>query len=260
MTEILTGTSGFSFRDWKGTVYPNDLPPREQLRWYANHLPLVELNFTFYRMPDETTLSDMQSRVPMGFRFSVKAHKSLTHEISDGWEQEAIQLKQALRPMTDSATLVCTLFQFPYSFKYTGENRRYLARLLDVCGDTKPAVEFRHADWIRTSVLDELKARNATLVCPDLPPIRNLPRFRPRATSSLGYMRLHGRNTADWWTGTNETRYHYRYSDSELQNIADNARAIADEVETLVIAFNNHFAGNAFHNAVDLRRLIDSGG
>ncbi len=258
MVQILTGTSGYSFRDWSGTVYPGELSPQDWLNWYSQHLSLVELNFTFYRMPDKQALSKLQSRVPRGFRFSVKAHRSLTHDRADSWKENATHLRQALQPMIDSGSLVSTLFQFPYSFKYSIENRRYLADLLEVCENTRPAVEFRHTDWIRTRVLDGLTERNAAIVCPDLPPLRNLPRFRPRATSSIGYLRLHGRNTEHWWTGTNESRYYYRYSDSELHNIADNALTIADEVDTIVIAFNNHFAGNAFHNALQLQTILDS--
>lgn len=260
MAQILTGTSGYSFRDWRATVYPADLPSERQLQWYATHLPFVELNFSFYRMPDQRFLSKMQSRVPTGFRFAVKAHRSLTHEVSEQWMQRASELREALRPMKDAGSLISTLFQFPYSFKYTVENRRYLSRLIEVCAATKPAVEFRHADWIRTAVFDELARRNVTVVCPDLPPLANLPRFRPIATSSVGYIRLHGRNTEHWWSGTNETRYHYCYSDAELRNIARNARSLAGEVETLVIAFNNHFAGNAFNNAVKLNTMFDSYG
>ncbi len=260
MAQILTGTSGFSFRDWKGTVYPPNLPPHQQLEWYASRLPFVELNFTFYRMPESNTLSRMRSRVPEGFRFSVKAHGSLTHDRSRDWEREAGRLKDALNPMTESGALICTLFQFPFSFKYTNENRQYLAHLLDACRDTKPAVEFRHPDWIRNSVFEGLAERDVTLVCPDLPPIKDLPHVQPRATSLLGYLRLHGRNVDNWWTGTNETRYHYRYSPGELRSIADTARSIADDVDSLVVAFNNHFTGNAFHNAVELQAILGTPG
>ncbi len=255
-SEILVGTSGFSFSDWKGAVYPESLPSSEWLSWYAARLRFVELNVTFYRMPDERFLQRLLERVPAGFRFAIKANRSLTHEIATDWHGALESFRSAIRPIMTAGRLEATLFQFPYRFHYSGSNRRYLAALCEAASDLTPAIEFRHSEWFRDSVYEGLRRREATLVWPDLPRLRNLPRLRPIVTTPRGYLRLHGRNSQTWWSGTNESRYHYRYSDDELRELNQEIAPVLPELETLVVAFNNHFEGNAFFNAVAFDSIL----
>ncbi len=255
-SDILVGTSGFSFSDWKGPVYPASLPSSEWLSWYAARLRFVELNVTYYRMPDQRFLQNLLERVPARFRFAIKAHRSLTHEVSADWGNDLETFRSAIKPIAAAGRLAATLFQFPYRFHYTEANRRYLAALCEAASDITPAIEFRHAEWFRESVYDGLRRRGATLVWPDLPRLRNLPDLRPVVTSSLGYLRLHGRNSQTWWNGTNESRYHYRYSDDELRELQHEIAAVLPDLETLLVAFNNHFEGNAFFNALAFDTML----
>lgn len=252
----LVGTSGFSFPDWKAAVYPARLSRSEWLSWYAERLRFVELNVTFYRMPDSRFFDRLLERVPAGFRFAVKAHRSLTHDTTADWGKAIESFRSAIEPVITAGRLEATLFQFPYRFHYTGENRRYLAALCEAASDLAPAVEFRHAEWFRDSVYAGLRRREATLVWPDLPALRNLPHLRPVATTAGGYLRLHGRNTQTWWSGTNESRYHYRYSDDELREVYERIAPVLPALDSLVVAFNNHFEGNAFYNALEFDALL----
>lgn len=237
-------------------MYPRGLANSERLPWYSQRLNMVELNFSFYRMPDAQMLESMAARVPETFRFVVKAHRSLTHEIEPDWSKQLTLLREALRPFVERRNLAGTLLQFPYRFHYTAENRRYLADLCESSEGMNPAVEFRNSQWIRQSVIDGLSARDTTFVVPDLPRLKNLPVFHPIATTDTLYVRLHGRNSDTWWNGTNDTRYYYRYSHEELAATADSLGPRLQEVDAVIVAFNNHFQGNAFDNAVEMSQIL----
>lgn len=256
MPDTLVGTSGFSFSDWNGPVYPPDITPEQRLPWYAARLNMVELNFSFYRMPDAHMLESMAERVPETFRFVVKAHRSLTHEIESDWQQRLAVLREAVRPLSERRILAGTLLQFPYRFHYTHVHRHYLADLCELCKGINPAVEFRNAEWVRHSVLEGLSTRDTTFVVPDLPKLKNLPEFHPLATTDTIYARLHGRNRETWWKGTNDTRYHYRYGDQELAEMARALQGDPNNGQRLIVAFNNHFEGNAFDNAIRMSQML----
>ncbi|MFO7848536.1 MAG: DUF72 domain-containing protein, partial [Spirochaetia bacterium] len=129
MGNYYIGTSGFSYRDWEGPFYPPHLGKEEYLSYYSRHFSFVELNFTYYRPPDAPVMEKMTTRVPEGFLFSVKAHKSLTHERKAAWKDETDAFIEGIAPLAEGDKLAGVLLQFPYSFHYTRENRTYLADL-----------------------------------------------------------------------------------------------------------------------------------
>lgn len=260
MLETRIGTSGFSYRDWQNTVYPTDLDSRSRLHWYAQRLSMVELNFSFYRMPLAAQLERMAAEVPKDFSFVVKAHRSLTHETTSNVKDDCARFADALRPLIERTQLSGTLVQLPYRFHYTRENRCYLASLLTYLEKVAPAVEFRNDEWQIEPVYRELVQRNVPLVWTDMPRLKGLPRLEPVATAQTGYLRLHGRNDATWWHGTNETRYHYKYGINELCGIIDTITPQLPKLNTLIVAFNNHFGGNSFTNAKELSGIITRAG
>jgi uncharacterized protein YecE (DUF72 family) len=148
MAEILIGTSGYDYSEWVGPVYPEGTPKKSFLSTYALLFPTVELNFSYYAMPKAENLANMLAIAGKSLTFSIKAHKSLTHKIdASKWEEEAKIYLKAIEPLLKEARLEAVLFQFPYSFHYTPENRRYLDRLLKFFKDVPLAVEFRTSDW-----------------------------------------------------------------------------------------------------------------
>lgn len=253
---VLVGTSGYSYDDWVGPVYPPGTPKGSFLPLYASQFPVVELNFTYYSQPEARALARMVQSTPPGFRFAVKAHRSITHDVTEGWRRDAESFRAGIAPLVEAGRLASVLLQFPYSFAYTEKSRRHLAGLCDALQGLPLAVEFRKSDWIREGVLRGLRERGAALVSVDEPA---LPRLLPpvvEVTADIAYFRLHGRNAATWWTGDNASRYDYLYSREELGEWVQRVKEISMRVRVLLIFFNNHWRGQAVQNARDMRELL----
>ncbi len=157
---ILAGTSGFSYKEWRGSFYPEDMKPEGMLSYYAERFDTVELNNTFYRLPNEKVLVQWSEQVPDGFRFALKASRAITH------------LKR-LKDVTDPVEYLCRvtrtlgarrgpiLFGLPPNMKADPE--RLLALLALVPPDVRSAIEFRHPSWHDDAVFDILREFNAAL-------------------------------------------------------------------------------------------------
>ena len=129
---ILIGTSGFSYSDWIGPFYPPGLPQRDQLGFYAREFSTVEVNITYYRIPEPRLVQGWAAKTPERFLFSVKAYQGLTH---DREAPDFSGFAQAIRPLAEAGKLACVLAQFPYSFHPIAENRAYLRRVRDGLAD-----------------------------------------------------------------------------------------------------------------------------
>ncbi len=256
MAVIYVGTSGYSYSDWVGPVYPPGTQQRDFLELYAREFSMVELNFSFYGRPTAEQLARMAARAGDRMIFSVKAHQSLTHERPEDPGPEAAALRAAVAPLAERSRLGAVLLQFPFSFHYDVASRRYLDRLCRSLDGLPAAVEFRNREWQRESVLQALTERKVAFVNVDQPELPQLLEASDAATSDLGYLRFHGRNKANWWTGDNATRYDYLYSDGELEGWLDRVKAILRRARTVLIAFNNHFRGQAVQNARMMKDLL----
>ncbi len=261
MGSIIVGTSGYSYDDWVGPVYPPGTSRHEFLEHYARRFRMTELNFTYYRQPEPSSLRSIAARTPPGFLFTVKAHRSLTHDRGADWRSEADRFASAVSALEAVPSseptgahrrenkLAGVLLQFPFSFHYEPDNRRYLASVTDALAHCRLFVEFRNAEWDQESVWREMERREVGLVVPDLPALEGLPRTPARLTAPWGYVRFHGRNAAQWWSGTNVTRYDYLYREDELDGWVGPVTSMAANAEAVIVAFNNHFAGQAVENA-----------
>ncbi len=249
-TELCVTTAGYSYSDWVGPVYPPGTPSGDFLPLFAERFSSVEINFTYYRMPSAHALETIAAKVPTHFRFVVKANKTLTHDRPADPSPLAAQFASELAPLRERKMLGGVLMQFPYSFRYTDTNRLYLDRLLNAFGHNgRRFVEFRHAEWQQSSVIDGLADRNVGLVNVDLPALRGLPAAQEHITAATAYLRLHGRRTDTWWHGTNVTRYDYLYNNTELGQIKSRVKKLATGAQLVFVVFNNHFAGKAVANA-----------
>jgi len=257
MAEILIGTSGYSYHEWVGPVYPAGTRQKDYLSIYAGMFPTVELNFSYYQMPKVHNLEKMLEDGGGNITFAIKAHKSLTHEVKAGqWEDEAKAYIEAIEPMRKAGRLEAVLFQFPYSFRYTPENRRYLDELLRCFKDVPKAVEFRKADWYGGKVIDGMKSRGVPLVSLDMPDLPKLPPQSDLVTAPVAYIRLHGRNCAAWWGSDEHARYDYEYTDGELEAITARIERIAEIAHRVLVYLNNHPFGKAVRNAQTLERML----
>ncbi len=255
---ILIGTSGYSYDDWVGPVYPPGTASKDFLRLYAQQFALTELNFSYYRQPDARTVARMVHATPDTFRFTIKGHKTLTHETGGDLEAESRTFKEGIRPLVEAGRLACVVMQFPYSFHYTTGTRKYLDSVCRQFERLPTAVEFRHVSWAVDSVFAELEKRRVTLVAVDAP---SLPRLFPTldvvTNPDFFYIRFHGRNTAGWRSGTMQKKFDYNYSEEELQEwIERRIEPMTRQSGHGFVFFNNHVGAQAPRNAQTMVRLL----
>jgi uncharacterized protein YecE (DUF72 family) len=253
---ILLGTSGYSYEDWIGPFYPQGLAKREYLSFYAREFPVVELNFSYYTQPAAANLKRMIEKIPEGFRFTIKAHQSLTHALSEDLPKEIEHYKQGIQPLAEAGCLAAVLFQFPYSFHYTPECRKHLQRLCEGFSELPKAVEFRNSEWQRDSVYRGLEEWNTALVNVDEPRLPKLPKPTEVVSADLAYLRFHGRNRTNWWKGDNVSRYDYLYSSEELSEWLPMIERMLSKARLLLVIFNNHSRGQAIQNARQLQGML----
>ncbi len=255
--DVRVGTSGYSFKDWVGSFYPPGTKPAEQLPYYARHFDCLEVNVTYYRVPDAALLQSMLQRTPVGFDFLVKLHGDMTHKRS---RDDALykEFNAALAPLVDAGRLQGLLAQFPYSFKNTQENRAFLAEMCERVAPQRVFVEFRHAGWIVEAIFPWLRQLDVGYVCVDEPDLPGLVPPVLRATTDVGYVRLHGRNAVTWFDAGPDKgdRYDYLYSDTELREWVHKIRQLVQETRTTYVFFNNCHAGKAPANAQALKDLL----
>jgi uncharacterized protein YecE (DUF72 family) len=182
---VRAGTSGFSYKEWKGSFYPDKLQSSGMLRFYASALPAVEINNTFYRMPKPDVLAGWAEQVPADFRFVLKASRRITHQqqLRDSMDSVAYLFKVAAI-LEDRLGPV--LFQLPPFLKKNVELLRdFLAVLPD---GFRAAFEFREASWFDDEVYAALAEHNAALVGGDMDDPRRAPPLV--ATADWGYLRF----------------------------------------------------------------------
>ncbi len=252
---IHLGVSGWSYDDWIGPVYPADLPRREWLAFIAQQVDAIEVNVTFYRIPQARMVQGWADRTPEHFLFAAKAHRSLTH---DRTEPDFSGFLESLKPLAAAGKLACVLAQFPYSFHATQESREYLLRLADAFRAVPTVVEFRNRKWITEETFDLLEETGLGYCSLDQPRFSNLVPPIARATSAIGYVRLHGRNAEKWWRHEQAwERYDYTYSDEELREWVPKLRSLESSAPTVLVLANNHYRGQSLDTVRKLRALLE---
>jgi uncharacterized protein YecE (DUF72 family) len=285
------GTSGWSYPSghgtWNGLFYPATRSAKhgtkgfDELRFYAEHFDTVEVNTTFYGQPRAEVTRSWAARTPPAFEFSVKLYQKFTHPkmfkdaalkaapgatgslldvLAQVTPSDLDDFKSGIDPLASSGKLGALLAQFPPSFKNDEASRDYLSHLLRAFADYPMAVELRHRSW-SDAIADTVSMLNvfgAAWVQIDEPKFRFSIRqnFLPNVTSFY-YMRLHGRNAAQWWRhDKSEDRYNYLYSSAELQEFADIAGAAKALVKKSYLYTNNHFSAKSVVNAVMLKAQL----
>ena len=180
---ILVGTSGWSYKEWKGSFYPADLPADDMLRHYAGRLPAVEINNSFYRIPKEKVLLEWAEQVPPGFRFVLKASRRITHVNRLSAADDSLDyFLRTVNCLGDRRGP--TLFQCPPSLRKDLELLRdFLAR---VPRTWQTAMEFRHESWFDEEVYEALRGHEVALVTVD----EDEATTPLVPTASWGYLRL----------------------------------------------------------------------
>jgi uncharacterized protein YecE (DUF72 family) len=246
MGRCFIGTSGYVYKHWRGLFYPQALPAREWLPFYAERFHTVELNNPFYRLPSKAVFSAWRRTVPPGFVFAVKASRYLTH--LKRLKQPSDPLRRFLtRAATLQATLGPVLFQLPGQFHLDVDRLRRFLRVLgrqrSVPG-LRAVLEVRHESWLVPDVFELLACANVALCLHDW---REAP-VRGPVTAEFVYIRRHG------------TRHRYGGSYSDAMLRAD-ARAIGGwlrQGRDVYVYFNNDGHAHAVSNAQRLAHLLQS--
>jgi uncharacterized protein YecE (DUF72 family) len=183
---VLVGTSGYSYAPWKGSFYPEKLPAAKMLAYYAEHLPTVEINNTFYRMPAAEMVQGWGAQTPENFTFVLKSPKRITHE------KRLLDPQDACKRFYDTAAVLGpklgpTLFQLPPNMKKDLPRLTdFLAAVRAVAPQARPAFEFRHPSWFEDDVYAALRAQQAALCIAEAEDLAT----PLEATTSWGYLRL----------------------------------------------------------------------
>lgn len=287
---IHVGTSGWHYPGgrgtWNGVFYPARRPKGfDELAYYAEHFDTVEVNATFYRQPDPAHAAAWLQRTPPTFTFAVKLYQKFTHPDmylkkhgTTEWDVTSGDLdvfRAGIEPLASAGRLLAILLQFPPSFHADDAARAYVAWLLTALADYPLAVELRHRSWsdeaaatralldahrAAWALIDEPKFASSVrqdLHRPTTKLVETLLPAGPRPSAPLCYVRLHGRNAAQWWDhGDAEDRYDYLYSATELAPFAEAALEAETAGRRVAVYFNNHFSSKAPANAAVLRHQL----
>jgi len=254
---VKIGTSGYSFDDWRGTFYPKDIDKGKMLDHYVQHFDTVEINSTYYGIPHPRIFENMVKKAPPGFDFMVKVPSTFTHRRTE-LEKDRLNFLEAVKPLSESQKLAGLLAQYPYSFKFSSETLDFVAKCRRAVHPHRLFVEFRHTGWVNRNMYDRLRGDGIGYVSVDEPQLPGLLKPDCFATTDTAYIRLHGRNSEQWWDG-GPLRYDYSYSDAELEYWKEKIRKIMAKVRMVYVYFNNCHLGQAAQDAGRFAAMLREG-
>jgi uncharacterized protein YecE (DUF72 family) len=270
---VRIGTAGWSYKDWDGIFYPSGMQRRKQhpLEYLSRFFDTVEINTSFYG-PLKPELAKLWCRkveaVNKNFLFTAKLYRAFTHSPMSLTEptsaasirptdQDEIRTREGLDAIANEGRLGALLIQFPVSFKNTSLNREYLERLLRQFIEYPRVVEVRHSSWNDAQTLASFTQNNVGFCNIDQPVIGRSLSPTEHVTGSIGYIRLHGRNYAQWFDSDNRNdRYNYLYNHPELAGWKERIESVAERAQTTYVITNNHFESKAGVNALELKAMI----
>ncbi len=241
--ELRIGCSGWNYAHWRnGVFYPPRLPPREWLRYYAEQFDTVEINTTFYRLPQASAVVRWVAATPSSFRFAVKVSRYITHiKRLTEVDRHLPLLYERVEPLMRSSKCGPFLWQLPPNFRY--DRARLASTLASLADRQRHAFEFRHPSWFREETYSLLREHRVALVIADRPEVHSFQ--TDEVTAEFTFVRLHagtrGRNG--------------NYSRSELDRWAERLAGWSERVDVYAY-FNNDWEGYAIKNALHLKRRL----
>lgn len=260
LARLWIGPSGWSYPDWRGCVYP--AAPRRAFKPLAligKLFRAVEVNSSFYAIPTPRTTAAWPDLVPAEFRFAFKLTRIFTHERIEFPSRQAVAaFHEAVRPVREAGRLGPLLMQFPWSFRFRPDALEWLKRLREAFADYERFVEVRHSSWAAPEALAALREIGGYCNI-DQPRLRDCLGPTTHLFGPTGYVRLHGRNAANWFAEGRPTyeRYDYLYSDEELREWLGRLEALRPQASDLYVFTNNHYRGQGVVNALELRALLE---
>jgi uncharacterized protein YecE (DUF72 family) len=259
---IFVGPAGWSYADWKGVVYPAPRPRDfHEASYLAEFFDTIEINTSFYQPLKATLAAQWLKRIAANprFLFTAKLWQRFTHE--GGTNNDDVKIvREGFDILHNADRLGAVPLQFPFSFHHTPENLARLKQILDDFEYYPLVVEVRHASWMQHGFYDLLRERGVGICNIDQPVIGRSVKPSERATSAVGYVRLHGRRYDTWFSDDPNSppaeRYNYLYSTKELEPWVERIQHVARDAEKTFVITNNHYLGKGIVNALELVRLL----
>jgi len=260
------GLAGWHFPHWDRILFPVHKPTGfHPLRYLSDYFDTTEINASFYQplKPELTRLWLRTVAHRPDFRFTAKLWRRFTHDRSL-LPDDIERFHEGLRPLAESGKFGCLLMQFPWSFRFTAENRDLFIRLRRAFHAYPLVAEMRHASWSCPEALGTFVDYHVGFVNIDQPEmIKAMPPTR-FLTSSIGYVRLHGRNSRDWWSDDNrpgERLQHndYLYSPDQLAEWKQRIQHIRAFASDVYVVFNNDVRAQSAVNALQMRSMLAGG-
>jgi uncharacterized protein YecE (DUF72 family) len=264
---VRVGPAGWNYKDWEGVVYPKGVGKSfDPIAYLAEFFDCIEINSSFYAPPRPRDVASWARRVQNNprFRFTAKAWQKLTHDRDEGTEasinSDCDVVRRAMGPLAEAGVLGSLLLQFPWSYRYAGDNLEYLEKLFRRLSGLPLAIEVRHGSWNQESFYSFLQSQGVAFCNVDQPVIGDSLGPSGRATAKLGYLRLHGRNYGTWFEkdAGRDARYDYLYSETEVKEISRHIDSIQQSTEETYVITNNHFRGQALVNAIEILEELDT--
>jgi len=286
---ILIGTSSWADPGFVEEWYPPGMPARDRLGWYAQRFEAVEVNSSFYAVPDQGTVARWAQVTPDGFTFDVKLHRLLSRHHADlkslppALREDANtagrgrvvltpkleaalvdSLLEAVEPLKQAGKLGAFLLQLTPAFSPKDNDLTELDSLVERLKPHTVAIELRNRGWVRDKRIEQTlgwyEDRGAAWVAVDAPPgdhIPIMPAVDAVTNPELAYMRMHGRNTEGYLKGKSVAeRFDWDYSEDELREIGQRAEAMAEQAGEVHALFNNNRGADAPSAAQRFRLLM----
>jgi uncharacterized protein YecE (DUF72 family) len=289
MSRIVVGTSSWADPGFVEEWYPQGLPARDRLAWYAERFDAVEVNATFYAVPDGRTVARWVEQTPAGFTFDVKLHRLLSRhsapmnslpkdlrDVATTTARGRVELTErleaamadatleAIAPLEDGGRLATLLLQLSPAFEPRTHALDELAPLLERLAPRPVAVELRHRGWTDRERLEDTlqwyEEHGAVWVAVDAPQGRSptmMPAVDAVTRPEIAYVRAHGRNVEGYARGKSVAeRFAWRYSDDELRELGARARGLAEDAQEVRMMFNNNRGDDAPVAAARMKELL----
>lgn len=245
LDKLRIGCSGWSYKDWAGHFYPKELPAKDFLKYYSGVFNCVEIDSSFYRIPNQGMVSQWRNNTPSNFVFSPKLPKKITHDNKlEGSESTLLYFYSVLSKLGPKLGPIA--IQLPPSIKLTTHLAVMTKFISQLSTDFRHAVEFRHKSWFTPEVYELLKENNIGMVWS----FNQYLETPPEATSDFMYLRMVGDREITEFTGIQKDR------SDEMKKWAATVEEKASKFEDGYVFFNNHFAGFSPESANEFRRLL----
>lgn len=257
---IRIGPAGWKYKDWCGVVYPSPKPRNfDELAYLAQYFNTIEINSSYYGPPRPSSAKKWIESVEgnKAFRFTAKLYHSFTHERKPAPNDEK-DFKDGISPLIEANRLGALLVQFPWSFRNSPDNREYLFRLHRRFQEYPVVVEVRHSSWIEGKILDRFAELGIGICNIDQPLFHRSVKPAAHVTSTVGYVRLHGRNYNNWFSAKADVRerYDHLYSLHDLEPWVARAQQISEDAADTYVITNNHYLGKAVVNATEISSVL----